>query len=160
MLQDLRVALRLLARNPSFTAAACLTLAIGIGGTTAMFTVVDAVLLRPLPFPEPEQLVWGWGKFPQGDRASISPPDFVDYRSEARKLRVAAMSSFTSQTAIGGGSEPEDVGSTLASAGFFEVLGVRPALGRDFAPADEQEVQPRVAVVSHSLWQRRFGGDA
>jgi putative ABC transport system permease protein len=89
MLQDLRVALRLLAKNPTFTAVVCLTLAIGIGGTTAMFTVVDAALLRPLPFPEPESLVWGWGKFPQSDRASISPPDFVDYRRYVRKLRLA-----------------------------------------------------------------------
>jgi putative ABC transport system permease protein len=159
VIQDLRVALRLLAKNPTFTAAACLTLALGIGGTTAMFTVVDAVLLRPLPFPEPDRLVWGWGKFPQGDRASISPPDFVDYRRDARKLRVAAMTSFITQAALSDGAEPEDVGSTLASAGFFEVLGVRPALGRGFVPADEQEDEPRVAVVSHALWQRRFGGD-
>jgi putative ABC transport system permease protein len=160
MLQDFRGALRLLAKNPTFTTAVCLTLAIGIGGTTAMFTVVDAVLLRPLPFPEPERLVWGWGKFPQGDRASISPPDFVDYRRDVRKLRVAAMTSFTTQAALSGEGEPENVGSTLASAGFFEVLGVRPALGRGFVPADEQEDQPHVAVVSHALWQRRFGGDS
>jgi putative ABC transport system permease protein len=160
MLQDLRVALRLLAKNRTFTAAACLTLAIGIGGTTAMFTVVDAVLLRPLPFPEPERLVWGWGKFPLGDSASISPPDFQDYRRDARKLRVAAMTSFVTQGALAGEGEPENVGSALASAGFFEVLGVRPALGRGFVAGDEQEKQPRVAVISHALWQRRFGGDA
>src|SRR6185503_17047390 len=160
MLQDLRVALRLLARNPTFTVSACLTLAIGIGGTAAMFSVVDAVLLRPLPFPQPERLVWGWGKFPQGDRASISPPDFQDYRREARKLRVAAMTSFTTQAALAGDGEPENVGSTLASAELFDVLGARPTLGRGFVSADEQEEQPRVAVISHGLWQRRFGGDA
>ena len=160
MLLDLRVALRLLAKNPTFTVVVCLTLAIGIGGTTTMFTVVDAALLRPLPFPEPERLVWGWGKFPQGDRASISPPDFMDYRGEARKLRVAAMTSFTRDTALSGEAEPESVGSTLASAGFFEVLGIRPALGRGFVPADEQEEQPLVAVISHALWQRRVGGDS
>jgi putative ABC transport system permease protein len=159
MLQDLRVALRLLAKNPTFTAAACLTLAIGIGGTTAMFTVVDAVLLRPLPFPEPQRLVWGWGRFPQGDRASISPPDFLDYRRETRSLRVAAMTSFTNQTALAGEGEPETVRSSGASAGLFETLGVRPALGRGFVPDDEQENPPRVAVISHGLWQRRFGGD-
>src|SRR5262249_59112079 len=93
-------------------------------------------------------------------RARISPPTSVAARRDARKLRVAAMTSFTSQTALSGGAEPEDVGSTLASAGLFEVLGVRPTLGRGFVPADEQEDEPRVAVVSHGLWQRRFGGDA
>src|SRR5262249_60567247 len=93
-------------------------------------------------------------------RARISPPTSVAARRDARKLRVAAMTSFTSQTALSGGAEPEDVGSTLVSAGLFEVLGVRPELGRGFVPADEQEDEPRVAVISHGLWQRRFGGDA
>src|SRR5262249_56747182 len=85
MLQDFRVALRLLAKNPTFTAAACLTLAIGIGGATAMFTVLDAALLRPLPFPPPERLRLGWGEFPPGARAALSPPHFLGYRPETRQ---------------------------------------------------------------------------
>jgi len=159
MLHDLRYAIRLLGRNPVFTIATTLTLALAIGGTTAMFTVVDAALLRPLPFAEPDDLVWGWGQFPQGDSASISPADFVDYRARARAVRVAAMTSFSRGFALSGTGEPERVPGRLVSAGLFETLGVLPAMGRSFARADEDVENAEVAVLSDGLWRRRFGAD-
>jgi putative ABC transport system permease protein len=159
MLHDLRFAFRLLAKNPTFALAATLTLALAIGGTTAIFSIVDAVLLRPLPFPDPDRLVWGWGRFPQSDQASISPPDFVDYRARARTVRLAAMTSFGGQWSLSGAGEPERVTGRMVSAGLFDVLGVAPALGRGFAADEEQTEHPRVALISHGLWHRRFGGD-
>ena len=102
MIKDVAFALRLLAKNKAFTLAAALTLAIGIGGTTVMFTILDAVVIRPLPFADPDGLVWGWGSFPQGDSASISPPDFMDYRAQAKSLGVAAMTSFSLPTEVSG----------------------------------------------------------
>src|SRR5574341_168665 len=159
MLLELGFASRLLAEKKAFTWAAALTLAIGIGGTTVMFTIVDAVLIRPLPFPAPDRLVWGWGRFPQSDSASISPPDFLDYRSEVRSASLAAMASFSAPTALSGNGEPEAVSARVVSFGFFETLGVRPALGRSFAAADEQQERPLVAAISHGLWQRRYGSD-
>jgi putative ABC transport system permease protein len=159
MLQDVAFALRLLAKKRAFTLAATLTLAIGIGGTTVMFTIVDAALIRPLPFPEPDRLVWGWGVFPQSNAASISPPDFLDYRAQARSMGVAAMTSFGGRTEVSGSGEPEMLTVRPVSAGFFETLGVAPALGRTFVAADEQEERPLVAAISHGLWQRKFGSD-
>jgi putative ABC transport system permease protein len=159
VVQDVFFALRLLAKKRAFILAATLTLAIGIGGTTVMFTIVDAVLIRPLPFPDPDRLVWGWGLFPQSDSASISPPDFLDYRAQAKSVRVAAMTSFGAPTEVSGNGEPEVLAVRPVSAGFFETLGVAPALGRTFVGADEQEERPLVAAISHGLWQRRFGSD-
>jgi putative ABC transport system permease protein len=159
MIKDVAFALRLLAKNKAFTLAATLTLAIGIGGTTVMFTILDAVLIRPLPFAEPDRLVWGFGRFPQGDSASISPPDFMDYRAQAKSLRVAAMTSFGLPTEVTGSGEPEVMNVRPVSAGLFETLGATPVLGRTFVGADEQEERPLVAAISHGLWQRRFGSD-
>jgi putative ABC transport system permease protein len=159
MLKDVGFALRLLAKNKAFTLAATLTLAIGIGGTTVMFTIVDAVVIRPLPFPGPDRLVWGWGRFPQSDSASISPPDFMDYRAQAKSLGVAAMTSFSLPTEVSGNGEPEVLAVRPVSAGFFETLGAAPVLGRTFVGADEQEERPLVAAISHGYWQGRFGSD-
>jgi len=159
MLHDLRYAIRLLGRNPIFTLATTLTLALAIGGTTAMFTIVDAALLRPLPFAEPDDLVWGWGQWPQSDSASISPPDFVDYRDRARAVRLAAMTAFGRDFALSGAGEPESVSGRMVSAGLFETLGVVPAMGRSFAKSDEDLEEAEVAVLSDGLWRRRFGAD-
>jgi putative ABC transport system permease protein len=160
MLQDLAFAMRLLAKNRTFTAATALTLALGLGGTTAMFAVVDAALLAPLPLPEPDRLVWGWGLFPRNDSASVSPPDFVDYRSRARTVRLAAFTAFPSRWALAGAGEPERVPGLLVSAGFFETVGVTPFLGRSFRPEEEQVATAQVAIISEALWRRRFGADA
>jgi hypothetical protein len=142
MLKDLGLALRVLAKRKAFTWPAVLTMAIGIGGTTVMFTIVDALLIRPLPFPAAGRLVWGWGRFPQSDSASVSPPDFLDYRSRARSVSLAAMTSFSARATLSGTGEPEVIAAATVSSGFFETLGVAPALGRTFAAVDDKRTGP------------------
>jgi putative ABC transport system permease protein len=159
LFQDLRYALRQLGRNPGFTLVAVLTLAIGIGANTAIYSVIEAVLLRQLPFGTPDRLVWLNGKFPQSDEAGVSPPDFRDYRASNRAFdRLAAM-GYAPGLANLSGDKPEQVLTTIASANFFDCLGVRPLLGRDFVPADEQVNLPQVAILGYGLWKRNFGGD-
>jgi putative ABC transport system permease protein len=160
LLQELRLAGRRLANAPAFTAAAVATLALGISVSTTMFSVVDSVLLRPLPFEEPERLVWMWGRFPLSAQAAVSPPDFVDYRARSRSFEsLSAMVGGSSHLALGADGEVDSVRGVLVSAGFFETFGARTALGRTFAIADEQASRPQTLVLSHALWQRRFGGD-
>lgn len=160
LLQDLRYGLRGLARSPGFTAAAVLTLALGIGANTAMFSLVDAVLLRPLPYPEPERLVRVWAVNPESGmtEANLNPLDFADYRRQARgfsDLAALATPTFT----LNGGGEPERVRGARVSANFFRMFGARPALGRGFEPRDEQPGAEPVAVLSHGLWERRYHSD-
>ncbi len=160
--QDLRYGFRILGKSPWFTLVAVMTLALGIGANTAVFSVVYGVLLKPLPFAEPDQLVWFWGVFSGGRFASTSPPDFLDYRSESK--------SFASLSASIGGtgsipatlSSPEGViriRTSVVTAGFFETLGVPPALGRTFNFAEERVGADGVVILSHGFWQRIFGGD-
>jgi putative ABC transport system permease protein len=157
--QDLRYAFRGLRRNPGFTAIAVLTLALGIGATTAIFTVVNAVLLRPLPYPHPEQLVYvqqvlsGFGINP-----FVWNREYVAWRNQSRTLSPIAAYMYSWFNLTGGG-EPERVNSGVASASFFSLLGVRPAVGRLFLPEEDRPGGPPVAILSHSLWKRRFGGD-
>jgi putative ABC transport system permease protein len=159
LLQDLRYALRQLGKNPGFTVVAVLTLAIGIGANTAIYSVIEAVLLRPLPFGTPDRLVWLNGRFPQSEEAGVSPPDFRDYRTSNRTFdRLAAM-GYAPGPANLSGDKPEQVLTTIASANFFDCLGVRPLLGRDFLPSDEQVNLPQVAILGYGLWKRNFGGD-
>ena len=156
--QDLRYGFRMLFKHRGFTAIAVLTLALGIGATTSIFTVVDAVVLRPLPFEEPERVVRMWGKFSQGNQASTSPPDFLDYRAQNSTFEeFAAMrpSSFN----LTGDAEPERVIAAQVTTNFFRALGVRPIHGRDFSAQEEQSGLDRVAIISEALWRRRFGGD-
>ncbi|HKQ61381.1 MAG TPA: ABC transporter permease [Candidatus Polarisedimenticolaceae bacterium] len=160
LLHDLRFALRLLYKQPAFAVFAVVTLALGIGAATTIFSVTEAVLLRPLPFPEPGRLVWIWGRWEQSSRASVSAPDFRDYREQARSFeRFAAATSFVDAFNLTGSGSPELIPGALVSAEFFDTLGVRPKLGRGFAPDDEHAKEPQVALVGHALWQRRFGGD-
>src|SRR5215213_1413132 len=160
--QDLRYAVRMLAKRPGFTAVAVLTLALGIGANSAIFSVVNAVLLRPLPFAEPDRLVYAEGAdLRDGTKAgSISPPDFLDYREQNHVFeRLAAFMPF-SFTLTGDGSASERVSSALVSHGFFETLGVTPMPGgRTFLAEEEQDGRTGVAVLSYGLWQRRYGGD-
>jgi putative ABC transport system permease protein len=159
LLQDLRYGLRGLARSPGFTAAAVLTLALGIGANTAMFSLVDAVLLRPLPYPEPERLVRVRAVNPEkGQDANLNPLDFADYRRQARSFTdLAAMATPT--FSLTGGGEPERVRGALVSSNFFRAFGARPALGRDFQPRDEQPDAEPVVILSERLWQRRYNSD-
>jgi|RhiMetdeSRZDD1v2_1073273.scaffolds.fasta_scaffold14177_3 putative ABC transport system permease protein len=158
--QDLGYGIRMLRRAPAFTAAAILTLALGIGANTAMFTIIDAVLLRPLPFPSPDRLLLVFGSFSGGTSARVSPPDFRDYRERMRTVTgLAAM--FPLPYTIAGGSIPERVEGALVTADFFDVLGMAPLAGRSFSPADATEVdRATTVVIGYGLWQRRFGGRA
>ncbi len=158
--QDLKYGARQLVRNPGFTAVAVLTLALGIGANTAIFSVVNAVLLRPLPYGEPEQLVMIWESRPREGAYEnpVAPLDFFDWRQ--RNQVFDGMAAFLYSTIdLTGVGEPERIDTGIVSASFFDVLGVQAALGRTFLPEEEQEGRHHVVVLADSLWQRRFGSD-
>ena len=160
---DLRYAVRGLRRRPGFTAVVVLTLALGIGATTAIFSVVNGVLLRPLPFPEPHRLVYVRGHPTDGDVAKVSTAqaylDYLDIRARARSFTTLAAVRGATQTLTVRGLEPSLVTEAVASSNLFPTLGVRPALGRGFVADDERPGSPAVAVLSDALWRSRFGGD-
>jgi putative ABC transport system permease protein len=160
LLQNLRYALRVLARNPGFTAVAVITLAVGIGANTAIFSVVNAALLRPLPYEDPSRLVYIWSaeKARGINQSTVSIPDLHDWRKQNRVFdRMAGWWSGTYN--LSGGDEPRQVAGWMVSPNFFDLLGVRPELGRTFASDEEQGAEGRVVVLSHSLWMGSFGGD-
>src|SRR5258708_2929485 len=133
LLQDIRYALRNLRRNPAFTIIALVILAIGVGASAAIYGVVDTVLLKPLPYHEPDRLVRVYGAWNQGSREGISPPDFVDYRAQTRSFEsLGSESNYAPLLNISGVERPLQVQGRYVSAGFFKMLGVTPALGREF----------------------------
>jgi putative ABC transport system permease protein len=159
-IQDIRYALRTLTQKPGFAIIALLTLALGIGATTAMFSVVDAVLLRPLPFHSQEQLIRANGKFSLSEEAAVSPPDFEDYRANVKSFQqFAAIGYLDGISNITGGAQPEQVRSQIVSWNFFEALGVPPLVGRSFVAADEKVHDPQVVILGNGVWRRDFGGD-
>lgn len=157
--QDARYALRLFHRAPGFAAMAVLTIAIGIGANTAMFSAVHAVLLAPLPFPEPDRLVRIHERRVQDGllRNMASPPNVLDWQQQSTSFTAIAAYRRRSVNLSGPG-EPRYVHGARASASFFGILGVSPMLGRTFSEAEARE-SPRVALLSHALWQSQFGGD-
>ena len=155
--QDLRYAFRVIGRAPGFAVLVIGTLAIGIGASTAMFTLVRSVLLRPMPFPEPESLVYMYGSFSQYDRAGISPPDFLDYRERNRSFESFAARTVGGRAILTGEGGAERVSAPSVTANFFATLGVTPILGRTFVPEEEEGGGHEVVVLSNALWQRRFG---
>jgi putative ABC transport system permease protein len=156
---DLRYAWRGLRRSPSFTAIAVGTLALGIGVNTAVLGVVNGVLLRPLPFPRPDRLVMVREDMPEKEMLGMtaSPPNFLDWRSQSRSFTDLAAYARSSDS-IAGSGDPEQVDYASTTGTFFEVLGVRPALGRVYTPQECVAGKDHVAVLSHGLWLRRFGG--
>ncbi|HEX3235983.1 MAG TPA: ABC transporter permease [Gemmatimonadales bacterium] len=156
---DLRYAVRTLVRTPGLTLAILLTLALGIGANTAIFTVVNGVLLRPLPFAQPDRLVTIYDVFPGLDllHSSLSEPELIDLE---RVPALAAVAGYrqTKRTITGAG-EPERTPSLLVTHNFTRVLGTPPALGRFIAPDEDRPGAPAVVVLSDALWRRRFGGD-
>jgi putative ABC transport system permease protein len=162
-MQSLRSAVRGLTRRPAFAAVAILTLALGIGANAAIFSVFDTVLLRPLPYPEPDRIVMPW-EFSEDvrqrvgfDRLPSSGADFIDYLTRQSTLQSFA-SMRTEQVNLTGEGDPERIGAVRVSAQFFEVLGVQALVGRTFAPGDE--ARGRLVLIAHGLWQRRFASDA
>jgi putative ABC transport system permease protein len=159
-MQDLRYAVRSLLRSPGFTLAAVATLALGIGANTAVYSLVRGVLFRALPFPAPERLVAVSETYPARSITAMvaSPPNFLDWKSQSRSF--AALGAYTTtDVALAEGAEPERLRATAVTAGFFEALSVAPLHGRVFAAGAFVPGGDRVAVVSHAVWQRRFGGD-
>jgi putative ABC transport system permease protein len=158
--QDLRFGGRQLVKSPVFTLVAVLTLALGIGATTAIFSVVYGVLLRPLPFQAPEQLVRPAFVDPGGEtHGAFSPLNFVDFRAASRTLADVTSVENGTLNLSGDGGEPERLPAALVGANFFKLLGIRPLHGRTFAPGEDRAGAPRVAVISEKLWGRRFGTD-
>ena len=155
--QDLRHGARLLLRAPAFTAIAIATLAIGIGANTAIFSVVEGVLLRPPPVAAPDEVVTIWGFHPSIGRETASLPDFLDWRRDARAFAGMAALANT-QFNLTGAGEPQVVRGALVTADYFRVLGTDIPVGRGFTSAEEREGSPRVAVLGHGFWQREFGG--
>jgi predicted permease len=160
LLRDVRHAARRLARTPVFTLATLLTLALGIGANTAIFTVVNGVLLKPLPYPEPDRLVGLWQTAPGVNIADLnaSIADYVTYREEAQTLEDVAIWQGNGYTVSGLG-EPERVDALNATFRLLPLLGVRPIYGRAFTEEDDRAGSPEVMMLSHGYWQRRFGGD-
>jgi putative ABC transport system permease protein len=158
LLADLRYGLRQLTRSPSFTFLSILTLALGIGATTAIFSVVNPILFRALPYPDPDRIVRVAERDKEGQDAGTGYATFVDVQRMASSFEAIAVASQWQPTLQGSG-DPERLDGQRVTQGFFSVLGVRPSLGRDFTAEENVRGKHRVAILSHGLWQRRFGGD-
>jgi predicted permease len=157
LLQDLRYALRVLAKSPGFSIIAILTLALGIGANTAIFSVVNGVLINPLPFHHPDQLVSVFQKIPNFENASISYPNFLDWRK--MNTTFADMAAYRSAGfTLTGSGEPERLHGEMISAGFFEILGVNPLLGRTFHTDEDHIGANPTVMITEAFWKRKFAG--
>lgn len=160
LLGDLRYALRAFRRSPLHAVLTALILGVGIGAVTLMFSAINASVLRPLPFPEPDRLVWGWKASETVPQNSLSYDDFRDYKEGLSAFEeMGAFLVFNPQLLVTGADEAERVRSTLVTPNFFNTLGVPPALGRSFLPEEAVLGGPAVAILSHAYWQGRLGGD-
>jgi predicted permease len=159
---DLTYAVRMLRRNPGFAATVVITLSLGIGANTAIFSVCNAVLFKPLPYAEPERIVMLSERMPDGKLSTVAPANFVDWRNGSRSFNgMAALraSSFASSFILGGQSEASRLAGGDVSSSFFSVLGVRFMLGRNFLPDEDLPGHDRVAILSYAAWSARFGAD-
>jgi putative ABC transport system permease protein len=156
--QDLRYSLRAMLRQPGFTAIAALTLALGIGANTAIFSLVNSILLRQLPFQQPERLALATSRRPDPGKQPFTLPDFIDYRDQNQTLEgIAAFANWSANLTAQG--EPERLQGLRISANAFQMLGVEAVAGRALLPEDDTPGRQRVVVLSYGLWQRRFGAD-
>jgi predicted permease len=157
--QDLRYGARMLRKNPGFTAVAVLTLALGIGANTAIFSMINSILIKPLPYPNAEQLVNVWETVPSGDRNSVSGGVFKDWRAHSSKLAQVALYKDVRLNLTGTGT-PEHIAGLQVSTEYLSVLGINPQVGRGFAAGeDAMGGNNQVIVLAHKFWQRRYGGD-
>jgi putative ABC transport system permease protein len=161
LFQDLRYGLRVLAKAPGFTAVAVLAIALGVAANTAIFSVINAVLLEPLPYREPGRLVslWEMNRARDAHQNVLSPANLIDWKEQTDVFEDVA-GFFDDRANLSGGGEPEEVIVTYATPNLFPLLGVEPIKGRGFTPDDAKPGAQRVVVLSHGLWLRRFGGDA
>src|SRR5262249_38357305 len=158
LLQDLHYGARMLLKSPGFTLVAILTLALGIGANTAIFSLVNSILLRQLPFRQPERLVWVYSRRPAPGKYPFTLPDFIDYRDQNQSLSgIAGYASWSANLTDQG--EPEQLQGLRISAKAFELLGVEAVVGRALQPSDDTPGRQQVAVLSYGLWRRRFGAD-
>jgi len=158
-IQDIRFGIRMLAKKPIFSIIAVITLALGIGANTAIFSVVNGVLLRPLPFKEPDRLMMiRETKLPQFPEFSVAPGNFLDWKKQNTVFERLVAFKYSSLNVVGTG-DPERLGALNVTDGFFAMLGAQPQLGRDFLAEEDQVGHNNVVILSHGLWQRRFGGD-
>ncbi len=160
LLQDLRFATRMLAKQPAFTAIAVLTLALGIGANTAIFSVINAVLLRPLPFPNADRIMFLSERDNTGQEFSVSCPDYLDWKRDNTVFEHLAVTRRESRN-LGGipGREAERVSAAFVSDNFFKVIGLSPQLGRTFSEEEEKAGGPQAVIISDRLWQRVFNRD-
>ncbi len=158
MLQDLRYGFRILARDPGFAVVGILTLALGIGANTAIFSLVNAALLRSLPYPQPEHIVHLSPQTQSGQEYSVTARQFLFWRDQSKAFESVAAYAYGSYFNLWTGTEPVSVKGLYVSEGFFRVLGVRPPAGRAFLPEEDRPGAPGVAILSHSLWKRCFYG--
>ncbi|PYJ07427.1 MAG: hypothetical protein DMF06_15755 [Verrucomicrobia bacterium] len=159
-MNNLRYAFRQLLRQPGFTALAVVALALGIGANTVLFSAINTLFLRPLAYPQPDQLVRAWGSFPERglDRANVSWPRYSAWREQQQSFSEFSAQSFTGFTLTGRG-DPENLQGVRVTENFFRTIGVQPLLGRTFTGDDDRPGGPNVAMLSHIFWQKRFGGD-
>jgi predicted permease len=158
-LQDLRYGVRMLAKHRGMTAVTALTLALGIGANAAIFSVVNAVLLRPLPYPDPERIAYVWERLPQGGTGSVSVPNLRDWREQNTVFEHIAAFQFGNYN-LQSDEQPERAAGAAVTSDFFDVLGVKPRLGRALLAGEDGAGRNRVVVLSDGLWRRRFGADA
>src|SRR5205809_2282903 len=161
--QDIRYAMRGLGRNPGFTLVTVVTLAFGIGANSAIFSVVNTVLLKPLPYRDPAGLVKVWTRFTgiglPNDQNWFSAPEFRDLSEQNRSFSaISVLSSSTFNLGLGGGN-PQSVTGAAVSPALFMILGINPPVGRAFLPEEAQQGRDRVVIISYGLWQRAFGAD-
>src|SRR5262245_16029904 len=159
MFRDFRYAFRQLIKNPGFSAVAVITLALGIGASTSIFSVADAVLFRSLPYPNPQQIVRVWEQAPDGHPMNLADPNFDDFRTQTKTFADLAVYGY-GLSSVSGGREPTRVSVAVVSSGFFRVLGVEPFRGRAFAAEELRLHGAPAAIVSYGYWQRYLGGPA
>jgi len=161
LLQDIRYGIRTLGKNPGFTVVAVLTLALGIGANTAIFSVVENLLLRPLPYPQPGRLVEIANTYlPQIPKAGLSPGDYADWRKQnASFSEMGAYAKILQGFNLTGEGEPQRIQAAYADSGLFSMLGIRPAAGRSFLPEEDRAGSAPVVILGHRLWQSSFAGD-
>ena len=156
--QDIRYGARMLLKHPGVTAIAVITLALGIGANTAIFSVVSAVMLRPLPYNNPDRLVALWESAPERGPRRATPANFFDWKKQNTTFADMAPFGFSTMTLTGNG-EPEQMSGTRAGAGFFAVVGIEPTLGRSFLPEEHEPGKGNVVILGHDFWQRRYAGN-